>query len=57
LRLAFAFAGLMILFALAGCGGTASPPPPFTGSFPINVTVTSPTTGDTASTSVTIQVL
>jgi len=55
LRLAVLLAGLVLLLAVAGCGGTRTPV--INGSFPVNVIVSSPTTGDTASTSVTIQVL
>lgn len=58
LRLALLFAGLMILFVMMGCGGMATPPSSSSaGSFPLEVTVTSTTTGHSASTSVTLQMM
>jgi len=56
LRLAFVFAGMLLALVLAGCGGT-SHPPALTGTFPVTVTATSPTTGDSGSATVTITVL
>jgi len=56
LRLAVVLAGLVLLLGVVGCGGTRAAPV-INGSFPINVIVSSPTTGDSASTGVTVQVL
>jgi hypothetical protein len=52
--LALVFAGLMILSMMGGCGGRVTPSTP---SSPLNVTVTSMSTGHSASTSVTLQLM
>ena len=57
LRLALIFAGLMILMMMLGCGGRATSPTTGGGFFPLNVTATSTTTGHTASTTVTLQMM
>jgi hypothetical protein len=57
LRLAIVFAGLMILFMMAGCGGRATSPTSPAGDFPLNVSVTSTATGHSASASVTLKLM
>jgi hypothetical protein len=58
LRLAMVVAGMMILFLMTGCGGKVTPPTTSPGgAFPVSVTVTSATTGHSASASVTLNVM
>jgi ABC-type glycerol-3-phosphate transport system substrate-binding protein len=57
-RLALAFAGLLLLLGLAGCGGavngfTGTP----AGTFQVTVTATSQSTGQSGSTTVNLVVL
>jgi hypothetical protein len=52
LRLALAFAGLMIFLALSGCGGNPLVTPP--GMFPITVTGTASTASGTATGTATV---
>jgi hypothetical protein len=54
-RLAVALAGLLLLLALAGCGGGFTGTPG--GTFQITVTATSQSTGQSASTTVALTVL
>ena len=50
--LALVFAGLVALSMMVGCGGRVTPP---AKTFPLNVTVTSTSTGHSATTGVTLQ--